>query len=127
MHPCQNDVTYGVITIFYENPIIENDSESDQTAESSSIVVLSGFTGIATFGLAELLAGENKADENQTDENKTPAEKLKEHLRKHENKKPIQVLVKVEYDKKEGKSVHESREFKGIHVEDVQPLKKITS
>ena len=69
---CQKNITYGVITICYENPIIGHDL-SKKKGKNSSLIVLSGFTGVATFGLAELLAGEYEDETVQ----------LKDKLRKY--------------------------------------------
>jgi len=75
-----------------------------------------GFTGIATFGLAVLLAGENQRE----------SVRFQKMIQKHLNEKAIQVLVKVEYASVPSIYDRDSRSYESIEVQDVQPLTHVS-
>lgn len=108
-HECTKTATYGVITVFYRNPI---------GGDANSVIVLSGFTGIATFGLARLLAGEG-------DDAKATG-KLQRQLRRfRKEEEAVQILVKITYSRPENRGIHrDARSLQAIDVVDVQPMQK---
>lgn len=105
-----NGTTYGVISIFYEYPLAPPKGGADNG--KSSIIVLSGFSGIATYGLAVLISGSNDRQ----------SKKLHDLMRIHKEKKAIQILVRVEYEINHEIKTHEARIFKDVDVVEVQPF-----
>jgi hypothetical protein len=110
-HRCSEDTTYGVITIFYKNPL-QSENNNANKKNNCSIIVLSGFSGIATYGLSVLLSGQNEQQ----------AEYLLNIIRNYENVSAIQILVKIKYDTDLGIDSHEARNLNNIEVQDVELL-----
>jgi hypothetical protein len=109
---CLEGVTYGVITVFFSNPLLSTGSPRKGGHYMQSVIVLSGFTGVATYGLASLLSG--KAGEEQ-------AYRLQKEIKKFGRDAPVQILVRVLYTQSNGGD-RDTRKFQSVIVEEVQPL-----
>ena len=119
---CATDVTYGVISIL-KNPFVA------ENMQPSTVVVLSGFTGVATYGLAVLLGGKNDEDKESASisESDNAAKRLQDLLEKHNNEESLQILVKVRVDLPQKQAARDVREFRSVEIEDVQPLHRLAS
>jgi hypothetical protein len=125
-YQCSAQVTYGVITILYENPFA---LPGDEPAPSS-VIVLSGFSGVATYGLAVLLSGgkgeasANPRPESAKQAGEEPATILRTELRKQAAAQAVQILVRIEFDTAPREFRRDGRRWRSIAVVDVRPLQK---
>ena len=121
---CSTGVNYGVVTIFNEKVKLRDDAEGGGGCSAGPVIVLSGFSGIATYGLAVLLTAmpEGKMSTQNVQET---AMDLKRRLRKHEDESAVQILVKIDFGSKSDVNDRDDREFHRISVEDVQPLCRV--
>lgn len=114
------ELTYGVLTIFKSRG---KDGEKDKW-----IILLSGFTGVATYGLAHLLTGlpvSSQIDDEKdgkSKDGKTLQQLLKERtidLEQH----GAQVLLEIRYTSKSNAQDRDSREPTGTTIIDVRRLR----
>jgi len=109
---CVDNTTYGVLTIA-KNPF----------NEAGKIMVLSGYTGLATFGLLQLVTDVTIEDsDSRVEFNK----ELKEQIHKKydkTSKKPFSVFVQFEYEKQGKAIVGDDRRITSVSVISTHPKK----
>lgn len=103
--PANNELagtTYGVLTIA-DNPFVQD--------KRRKIMVLSGFTGIATYGISQLLTSRELRKKLMT-----PLV-MKHKIYKHDN---VNILIQVEYKIEDIDKSGDTREIKTINIKKVE-------
>jgi len=115
-YSCTSAVTYGVISIL-KNPF------RNQDLGASTVVVLSGFTGVATYALAVLLSGNQEEYEGEGEQKIAPINRLQSLLAIYHEEASVQVLVKARIRSTGTAYDRDVRDLDSIEIEDVQPLR----
>jgi hypothetical protein len=105
--------TYGVITVL-NKPVFATEEVEDQ----KKFIILSGFTGIATYAMIEILTGEAYKNEYMC--------LLKKYNNLHAQEKNVNILVGASYWYKEFKPAMkrpgDTRELKTLEFKDIQEI-----